>query len=765
MKVKFFLFFFFLNLHLISWGSDNEKLIKKWNDPHKIDTLTSDGAWCWFNDPRAIYYKGEKEQTYFSWINSVGDIVIAAYNHETGEYIEHVLYEKLEVDDHDNPAILFRKDGRLVVYFSKHTTAPAHRFISTNPEDITSWGEDYRFGENVTYPYPFQVGDSIYVFYRGLNWHPSLIISEDDGETMGSPMQFITGGGSRPYTRFFQDPTGAIHIAVTTGHPRNEPNNKIYYAKFKDGKFYKADGTFIKEYTGSSTALDLDRGEAEVVYDARNGKGWIWDIAVDENNNPVMVYASFPSDTDHRYHYARWNGGSWFNNEITSAGKWFPQTPAGRSEPEPNYSGGIILDSDEPSVVYLSKQVDGVFEIFKYTTNDRGATWSSGAITSNTPSDIVNVRPIVPRNHKKGLFDVIWMRGRYVHYTNYHTALVFHMDSTVNVLDSIVIKTNEIELLEGASQPIEVTYFPFITSNKTLTWQSSDKSIAVVESGKVVGLQKGTAILTATTINGKTAQTKVTVVEPVYISNALFDFGTSESTLAEGAERMTGARMLENSFGWDKGVLARDRGASASEELRDFNYSSAPATFKVYVKPGIYHITAKQGDQSFPHDNMSIYVNGEKKVSLISTTEGTFHTSEFDVETNKNFLEFMFVDESGPDENWVINSMKIDRIGNVPEEPKNPEEPENPEEPQNPEDPDTEPEVTGFKEENDEDISQLTEGNIAVFDLQGRLMVKEKLSGRTFVQALGNKIPGNKIYVIVLEAKGITRSLKYCNCK
>ncbi|HKJ41455.1 MAG TPA: BNR-4 repeat-containing protein, partial [Sunxiuqinia sp.] len=145
----------------------------------KIDTLNIDGAWCWFNDPRAIYYKGAREQTYIAWVNRVGDIRIGAYNHKTGVYTEHLLYPKLEEDDHDDPAIFIRKDGRLVVYFSKHTTAPAHRFISTNPEDISSWGDDYRFGENVTYPYPFQVNDDIYVFYRGLNWHPTLIVSKD----------------------------------------------------------------------------------------------------------------------------------------------------------------------------------------------------------------------------------------------------------------------------------------------------------------------------------------------------------------------------------------------------------------------------------------------------------------------------------------------------------------------------------------------------------------------------------------------------------
>ncbi|WP_114778436.1 BNR-4 repeat-containing protein [Botryobacter ruber] len=625
-----------------------------------IDTLNRDGAWCWFNDPRAIYHKGQKEQTYFSWVNSVGDIWISAYNHETGEYKEHRLHERLEVDDHDNPAILIRNDGRIIVYYSKHTVGPVYQYISTNPEDITSWGPVLNYGTNVTYPYPFQVGEQIYVFYRGINWHPTLVVSDDNGATVGTPQQFITGGGGRPYTRYAQDATGAIHIAVTTGHPRNEPNNKIYYARFKDGKFYRADGTFIKDYTGSATALNLDT-EAEVVYNASNGKGWIWDITVDADNNPVMVYASFPTGTDHRYHYARWTGTQWFRKQLTDAGKWFPQTRPGASEQEPNYSGGISLDYDNPSVVYLSKPVKGVFEIFKFTTPDQGVSWDSTALTWNTPAHLLNVRPIVPRHHKEGYFDVLWMRGTYVHYTNYNTSIVYQMGETVTTVDRIEITPGETELTQGLSKQLSVTFYPFITSSKSLTWTSSDESVARVVNGLVTAVGTGTVTITATAQNGVTAETSIRVVPPVYEGNTYFDFGTSDSPVTGGALKMHNAIMLENSFGWQAPVLSRDRGNAASDELRDFNMASASTDFMVFVQPGTYHITARQGDLSFPHDNMSIYVNGEQKVSGVSAAAGSYVTSEFDVNVTGNYLRFTFADEGGSDVNWVINSLKIER--------------------------------------------------------------------------------------------------------
>ena len=635
-------------------------------DLARIDTLNTDGAWCWFNDPRAIYYKGAKEQTYLSWVNSRGDIMIASYDHGTGVYTEHLLYPELQVDDHDNPAIFIRKDGRLVVYFSRHTDAPAHRFISTNPEDITAWGSDYPFGVNVTYPYPFQVGDSIYIFYRGLDWHPTLVISADDGETLGEPRQFIAGGGDRPYARYCQDSDGTIHMAFTTAHPREGVTNRIYYAQFKNGKFYKADGTFIKDFTGTSTALNIDNNEPEVVYDASEGEGWIWDITVDENNHPVMVFAAFPSNTDHRYRYARWTGTEWFQSQVTGAGKWFPQTPEGGSESEPNYSGGIILDYDDPSTVYLSKEVKGVFEIFRFTTPDGGANWDSTALTWDTPPDIVNVRPIVPRHHRKGVFDLVWMRGKYVHYQNYHTSLVYWSDTILNEVDSIRMSVDSIDLKVGFGKQLSVTFFPFITTARDLSWSSSDESTVQVDNGLVTGIKEGTATVTATSFNGKTTTCVVSVSEPEYLTNAFFDFGLSGSPVAAGAIQVTENTLFTDSYGWTEAVLGRDRGAGSDDELRDFNMSATPAVFTVLVQPDSYHVIARQGDYSYTHDQMNIYVNDELR-STASNSTGTYSTSEFDVVVDGNTMEFRFEDGGGSNEHWVINSLKLEPVVYPPE--------------------------------------------------------------------------------------------------
>jgi hypothetical protein len=111
----------------------------------------------------------------------------------------------------------------------------------------------------------------------------------------------------------------------------------------------------------------------------------------------------------------------WFDTEITPGGKWFPKTPMFSKEKEPYYSGGITLNHADPSVVYISRQVNKTFEIEKWVTGDQGKSWSTTAITTNSPSD--NVRPVVPRGYEGKDDYLLWMRGDYVHYTNYHTGI------------------------------------------------------------------------------------------------------------------------------------------------------------------------------------------------------------------------------------------------------------------------------------------------------------------------------------------------------
>ena len=85
------------------------------------------------------------------------------------------------------------------------------------------------------------------------------------------------------------------------------------------------------------------------------------------------------------------------------------------------YAGGITLDHNDPSIVYLSRRVGRVYEIEMRRTDDRGRTWSRTRITSDSPTD--NVRPVSPRGLHPGESEVIWLRGHYGRYRAFGTSV------------------------------------------------------------------------------------------------------------------------------------------------------------------------------------------------------------------------------------------------------------------------------------------------------------------------------------------------------
>jgi hypothetical protein len=216
-----------------------------------------------------------------------------------------------------------------------------------------------------------------------------------------------------------------IHFAFTDGHPGNEPTNSIYYAKYKSGTLYKANGDEIIKWKD----LPLNPKDADLVYDATqtNEKAWIWDVAEDNQSNPVLVYTRFPNDTIHLYYYAIWSNNQWNNYKLVNSGTWFPEN-TDKPQREPNYSGGLVLDHNDPSVVYLSTQKEGIFEIERWQTPDKGKTWKIEEITSHSGQN--NVRPFVIRNYnEKDSLRVLWMNVRkYIHYTEYDASIKMNLE-------------------------------------------------------------------------------------------------------------------------------------------------------------------------------------------------------------------------------------------------------------------------------------------------------------------------------------------------
>ena len=136
------------------------------------------------------------------------------------------------------------------------------------------------------------------------------------------PRTLIEGAGQQPYAKYASDGVRTIHMAFTQDHPRKKDDNSVYYARYAEGAFRRADGTII----ASVDSLPFAPEDADLVYDAsaEGARAWVWDVAFDDAGRPVIAYAVFPSDEDHRYRYARWTGSGWSDTELTAEGAWFP---------------------------------------------------------------------------------------------------------------------------------------------------------------------------------------------------------------------------------------------------------------------------------------------------------------------------------------------------------------------------------------------------------------------------------------------------------
>jgi hypothetical protein len=380
-----------------------------------------DGAWSWFGDPRAVTHTGSHTRTYTGWVDRDGDIMVSSFDHATRERVTAVLAARLNRDDHANPSIQVRPDGRLVVFYSRHVGPAMHYRISSRPEDVTAWEAPQTIPVNTpgirgyTYPNPvrLEAEGQTYLFWRGGNYNPTFSVQADGSSSWSPARNLILMPGERPYVKYAASGGDTIHVAYTNAHPNEFGDVNVYYARIRAGGIERASGQPV----GTLTA-PIAPAAGDLIYDGVE-PAWVHDVAADSAGRPVIVLASFPSATDHRYRYARWTGTSWEVQEIIAAGGSFREDGG-----SPYYSGGLTLDHENPARVYLSRQTGpGSWRVEAWTTADGGASWSSQAISPAVTER--NVRPVSPRGMAAfgGDLGVIWMRGPYPNYVDYRTSI------------------------------------------------------------------------------------------------------------------------------------------------------------------------------------------------------------------------------------------------------------------------------------------------------------------------------------------------------
>ncbi|VGO19183.1 glycoside hydrolase family 88 protein [Pontiella sulfatireligans] len=430
----------------LSAGSEVYKLVggralcpQSASDSRPFQTFMKDTGWCWYEDPRVIINNGKLIIGGIS--GKSGDAKVGVYDLKADKLLgAAVLYEKFERDDHDSPVFHVRPDGSLLTVYAKHGKEKIHHYHISDPQDYLKWGprkeyhHTYEDKRGSTYMNLFTMKDEelLYCFFRdGQHFNPAFITSSDDGGSWGNYKHFIThdvGGRQRPYARYLQRDENTVGISFTDAHPR-QFGNSLYYADFRKGSFFKADGTKIKDLSEGP----LITSEAEIVYQGsgvkrKGGHGgsaansaWSCAAGMDAERNPHLGYTVYFTNDDHRFRIASWTGSAWNDREIAYAGKCL-------YEKESSYTGLMAFDPENPQRVYISTDVDpatgkdsgGVHEIYTALigAKDNVSTIKWEAVTSG--SKYKNIRPIVVAGD--GYKVLTWLgNGPWSHFCDYAT--------------------------------------------------------------------------------------------------------------------------------------------------------------------------------------------------------------------------------------------------------------------------------------------------------------------------------------------------------
>ncbi|MGY5765273.1 BNR-4 repeat-containing protein [Brachybacterium sp. DNPG3] len=274
--------------------------------------VDANGGWCWFQDERALVDPVGGRLLIGAVASSAGhegesrggDIDLhvvdlaafgaadAAADAGADAVRTVVLHAGLESDDHDDPALWRRDDGRWLAVYSRHKSDDLTRWrISETDDPAGAWGPeravDWRTlftgadaeevaalggHRGVTYQNLHRIDGVLHCFVRAINDDPCYLVSHDDGESWEFGGRLLTRekvGYVNGYARYASPnrfaagdgPTGAdasparaddgagradgrLDLIITEHHPRDMATS-IWHGYLAGGALHRADGTVV----------------------------------------------------------------------------------------------------------------------------------------------------------------------------------------------------------------------------------------------------------------------------------------------------------------------------------------------------------------------------------------------------------------------------------------------------------------------------------------------------------------------------------------
>ncbi len=425
--------------------------------------FNDNGAWCWYQDERAIIDTLQGKLILGSDASGSGTggssrnglIEGIVYDLNTGN-IGRYTFMNTGCDDHNAPAFLIRPDGKFITMYTQHYDYYNSRYRIFDGE---SWTAEQRFdwqtipgGTNYTIAYSnlyyLSAEQVMYNFARANNRCPNFIYSTDMGETWSFGGQLSTNNTqsyNKGYYKYWSNGVDRIDFILTEEHPRDGLTS-MYHGYVQNGRTHDTFGNIVDNNVFDADSLPTFEDFTQIFADSTVIDGhamrkiWNADLMRYENGTIAAILTcriddatngnDSSIDPDHAFIYCRFDDTAWSYTYLCQAGKKMYASEA-------DYTGLGALDPGDPSVIYISTHIDPMTgqdmtcrEIYRGVTPDNGISWDWTPVTRN--SNQHNFRPVVPLwdAHNSAL---IWFRGIYNSAQSFDAAIIGIIDRSLEV--------------------------------------------------------------------------------------------------------------------------------------------------------------------------------------------------------------------------------------------------------------------------------------------------------------------------------------------
>lgn len=395
-----------------------------WRLPREVSLLVEDGMAGSGSVPRAVVTGGALFLSTISGTTTGGDVVLHRYL--SGVLTTFTLHADLEVDDHNQGAIIVLPSGKLAVFYSSHVDTVTRWKVSTAAApDITGFGTQKTIAAapdagTVTYSQPIILGDNVYVFRRinidGGNGRPqqmcvdTVAAVEAGTATFATRTTLLTNGAQRPYPLFALNGEDRIDVFTTNSHPGEDTSVSLYHMYMQlDGatlKYYQSDGT---EITDPPFDVDAELTLVQAATGAAQNESFTREIRIGADGHPRCLSFRYPGGADNvEYWHHRWTGSAWVNTKLSEG-------TDNLADADNLDAPGLCFDGKDTSIIYMATGAPA--EIGKYKLNEATSTVTLlSMITSSSASH--NARPFSPLDYGANI-SLTWHRGTYVTFSDY----------------------------------------------------------------------------------------------------------------------------------------------------------------------------------------------------------------------------------------------------------------------------------------------------------------------------------------------------------